>query len=32
MDAVKFLEETRRMCNTYDVCEGCPSNAIELNI
>lgn len=27
MDAVKFLEETRRMCDTYDVCEGCPANA-----
>lgn len=27
MDAVKFLEETRRMCDTYDTCEGCPANA-----
>ena len=27
MDAVKFLEETRRMCDTYDTCEGCPADA-----
>lgn len=27
MDAVNFLEETRRMCDTYDTCEGCPADA-----
>ncbi len=27
MDAVKLLEETRRMCDTYDACEDCPANA-----
>ena len=24
MDAVKFLEEDSRMCNTYNDCIGCP--------
>lgn len=24
MDAVKFLEEYNRMCNTYNDCVGCP--------
>lgn len=24
MDAVKFLEEDSRMCNTYNDCVGCP--------
>lgn len=24
MDAVKFLQEKNRMCETYDTCEGCP--------
>lgn len=24
MDAVKFLEEYNRMCNTYNDCAGCP--------
>lgn len=24
MDAVKFLEESSRMCNTYNDCTGCP--------
>ena len=24
MDAVKFLEEYNRMCNTYNDCIGCP--------
>lgn len=32
MDVVKFLEETRRMCDTYDAFECYPANAIELNI
>lgn len=27
MDAVKFIEEARRMCQTYDGCEDCPANA-----
>lgn len=24
MDAVKFLNESQRMCNTYPFCVGCP--------
>ncbi len=27
MDAAKFIEETQRMCDTYDTCEGCPAGA-----
>lgn len=28
MDAVKFINERNRMCNTYKLkrCEGCPAN------
>lgn len=25
MDAVKFLKEFKRMCNTYEGCAGCPA-------
>lgn len=25
MDAVKFIEERNRMCNTQDGCRGCPA-------
>lgn len=24
MEAIKFLEEAKRMCRSHDVCEGCP--------
>lgn len=24
MDAVEFLKEAHRMCDSYDDCEGCP--------
>ncbi len=24
MDALEFLEEEKRMCNSYDGCKGCP--------
>ena len=24
MDAVKYFEESERMCKTYPTCEGCP--------
>lgn len=24
MEAIKFLEEAKRMCCSHDVCEGCP--------
>lgn len=24
MDAIKFMMERQRMCNFYDLCEGCP--------
>ena len=27
MDAVKFLEEAKRMCESYEECEACPANA-----
>ena len=27
MDAVKFLEETRRMCQAHNVCTGCPADS-----
>lgn len=27
MDAVKFLEEVKRMCESYEECEACPANA-----
>lgn len=26
MDAVNFLEESRRMCLQYSECKGCPAN------
>lgn len=33
MDAVEFLKEAHRMCDSYDDCEGCPgvSNACFIN-
>ena len=27
MDAVKFLEEAKRMCQSYEECEACPADA-----
>ena len=24
MDAVEFFKETKRLCNSYVVCDGCP--------
>ena len=26
MDAVKFIEERKRLCGTYDICKDCPAN------
>ena len=26
MDAVKFIEERKRLCKTYVSCSGCPAN------
>lgn len=31
MDAVKFLEEAKRMCESYEECEACPANADGFN-
>lgn len=30
MDAVKFLEEYKRMCNNYEKCKGCPISTCKL--
>lgn len=30
MDAVKFLEEYKRMCNNYEKCKGCPISTCRL--
>lgn len=27
MDAVKFIKEAKRMCQSYEECEACPANA-----
>ena len=26
MDAVKFVEERKRLCGTYEICKDCPAN------
>ena len=26
MDAVKFIEERKRLCGTHDICKDCPAN------
>lgn len=26
MDAVKFIEERKRLCGTYEICKDCPAN------
>ena len=26
MDAVKFIEERKRLCGTYEMCKDCPAN------
>lgn len=26
MDAVKFIKEAKRMCQSYEKCEGCPAH------
>lgn len=26
MDAVKFIEEQKRLCGTYEICKDCPAN------
>lgn len=26
MDAVKFIEEHKRLCGTYEICKDCPAN------
>lgn len=31
MDAVKFLEEAKRMCESYEECEACPAYADEFD-
>lgn len=31
MDAVKFLEEVKRMCDSYEECEACQANADGFN-
>lgn len=31
MDVVKFLEEAKRMCDSYSCCEACPANADGFN-
>lgn len=27
MDALKFIKEAKRMCQSYEECEACPANA-----
>lgn len=28
MDALEFLKERKRMCNSYEGCEGCPLKSV----
>ena len=32
MDALEFLRERKRMCNSYKNCEGCPCPASGMEI
>lgn len=31
MDALEFIKETKRMCESYEECEACPANADGFN-